>query len=92
VLVANPTPYTVTVEPAPPDAGLAHIVPSAAKAGVKGMTAASSPKIQAAENILKNRLNLTNYLPFLLNIIKSNSKARVKLQKPQFPLCYSLKE
>jgi hypothetical protein len=39
-----------------------------AKAGATGMAAASRPKIQAAENILKNRLNFTNYLPFLINL------------------------
>ncbi|MGA3093783.1 MAG: hypothetical protein ABSD79_00120 [Dehalococcoidales bacterium] len=69
----------VIKEPAGPDP-LPVIVPVVTAAtGVKGMAVASSPSTQAAENILKNRLNFTNYLPFLLNIIKSNSKARVKL-------------
>jgi len=52
--------------PGPPEEGETLTVPGTAITGVKGnMAAASRPKIQAAENILKNRLNLTNCLPFL---------------------------
>ncbi|RJO63354.1 MAG: hypothetical protein C4542_00225 [Dehalococcoidia bacterium] len=64
-----------------------------ARAGTTGIAAASSPRTQAAEKILKNLLNNTNYLPIiLLNFLKSISKAGAKLQKLQFSLSYSLKE
>jgi hypothetical protein len=66
------------IVPGGPLLGVKVMVP-AAETGVKGMAAASNPRIQTAENILKNLLNFTNYLPFLIHISKSNSKARVKL-------------
>ena len=59
-LLVNPAPYTVMVEPAPPVTALAYILPLAAATGATVSADASSPVVQDAKNIVKNRLNRTN--------------------------------
>jgi len=60
-LVPKLVPVTVIDVPTGPLLGLSDIAASpVADVGMTGMAAASRPRTQAAENIRKNRLNLTN--------------------------------